>query len=80
MYHQEIRIGDPEKIFYQVLLPETVKKKRFSVMIDYQESSTIIKIEASDATSLKAITHSLLHILEMIETTDKFTQKYNGNK
>jgi tRNA threonylcarbamoyladenosine modification (KEOPS) complex Pcc1 subunit len=80
MYQQSIRIKDPKKIYYQVLLPETVEKKRFSVTIDYQGTDTIVQVEASDATSLKAITHSFLQIIEMIETTNELTTKHNGNE
>lgn len=75
MFHNIISIDDPEKEFYKILLPETSSKERFSLQIRHENSKTIIDIETKDYSSLKAINHSAMELLELITKTKSFIKK-----
>ncbi|HLD34010.1 MAG TPA: KEOPS complex subunit Pcc1 [Candidatus Nanoarchaeia archaeon] len=51
---------------YDVLKPEQAKNARFTLDIS-KEKNTIISITASDATALKAITTSMIKLIEIAE-------------
>ena len=60
-----IEIRAPAEM-YDVLVPEQTASTRFSVQIQ-KKKETIISITAADATALKAITTSVLKLIEIAE-------------
>ena len=52
---------------YPALKQEAAKSRRFAAEIKKAGKDVIVKIEAEDATALKAITTSMLHLIETAE-------------
>lgn len=74
MYSAAFLIKRNADLFYKALKPEEAKSSRFSIKIDRSRGSARVCIEANDATAFKAVTTSMLKLIEITEKIDNGKQ------
>jgi tRNA threonylcarbamoyladenosine modification (KEOPS) complex Pcc1 subunit len=68
VYTAQFECVDKTGLLYSALKPEEAKGKRFDLRIVQKKGVVLVSVKAADAVALKAITHSVVH---MIETAEK---------
>ena len=67
MYKLTITCSDNIEVLQQALQPEIAKGNRFQTFVKKNKEKLNVTVTAEDATALKAITSSLLKLIEISE-------------